>query len=249
MIEIPLWERYSKKIVNRLDHPRYVGFFTEIEAHDRGMRRVLGRACAAASEVCLYWLIDESDGVIADVKYQAMGPTALIAATEAACDLIIRKNYDQVSRLSVELIDRCLRDTSEHPAFPPECSSSILLVLDAIHAAAEQCLDIPVMGSFVTTPIEEMAGNLPGGWPLWDQMPVTERRQIIEEVIEQEIRPYIALDAGGIEVKDLQGSEVTIVFQGACASCPSSMGSTLDAIERIIQSRVHPTLTVIPKLF
>lgn len=248
-IQMPLWERYSKKILNRLDHPRYAGFFTASEAALRGMRLVLGRAKTSAVEVCLYWLIDESDGVIADVLYQAIGPTALVAAAEAACDLIMRKNYDQASRLSVELIDRSLRDTHERPAFPDECTPFLQLILEAIDAAAEQCRDIPVMGSFEMTPIEEMEAVIPGGFPDWEQMATEQKRQIIEGVIEKEIRPYIALDAGGIEVRDLLGDEVTVVFQGACAACPASVGSTLDAIQRILRSRVHHSLSVIAELF
>ena len=67
--------------------------------------------------------------------------------------------------------------------------------------------------------------------------------------MKEEVQPYIELDAGGIEVPELKnGQEVVIAYQGACTTCPSSTGATLNAIQEILRARVHPSLTVKPDL-
>ena len=238
---------FSKKIEERLERLYFSGF---IAPEERGMRRVVATIGTPSQAIyfALYCLIDESDGVIADAKFQAIGPPALLAALDAACELLLRKTYDQASRLSAELIDRHLRDKSQTPAFPPEASSSLNKVLDAIDLLVEQCLDIPFAATYDGTPIEEYENGSFEGISGWEGFPDEQKLKIIEEVIEKEIRPYIELDAGGITVLGLRNqTEVRISYQGACTTCPSSAGSTLNAILRILRSRVHPSLSVIPE--
>jgi NifU-like protein len=245
----PLWSQYSKKLRSHLDRLQYAGSFSAEEALEKNMRRVVGRAGRPSEEVRLDWLVDESDGVIADAKFSAIGPTALIAAAEAASESVLRKNYEQASRIGADLLDRLYRDHKDRPAFPEECAPYLNQVIEAIDDAIQQCLDIPYAQSFDMTPIVGEGGEIPGGLPGWEEMPQEQKRKIIEEVIEQEIRPYIALDAGGIKVLDLKnGRELSISYEGACATCHSSTGSTLHAIQRILRARVHPTICVIPEL-
>ncbi|MBF8263045.1 MAG: iron-sulfur cluster assembly protein nifU [Parachlamydiales bacterium] len=248
MLKTSIWEQYSKKIRERLDKPLYAGKFSAIEAKERGMRLVQGQAGWGITIVCFYWLVDESDGMIADAKFQAIGPTALIAAADACCEIVLRKNYDQVSRLTADLLDRHLRDRLDHSAFPDQCARSLNIVIEAIDVCVQNCFDIPFVESFDATPIDEGDGEVAIEIPGWEQMGDEQKLSIIEGVLDKEIRPYIALDAGGIRVLGLNdGREVRILYEGACASCPSSMGSTLSAIQRVLRSRVHPSLFVIPE--
>lgn len=246
MFHLPKWELYSKKLCLRLTKLQYVGFFTAKEAEMRGMRLVTGRE----GKVCLYWLVDESDGIIADAKFQAFGPPSLIAAAEIASELSLRKNYDQVSRISSELLDRQLRDQKESSAFPKEDGTYLNQILSAIDRAVYQCLDIPFAATYDTTPIEaQHFSENPGGLPGWEEMPDGEKKRLIQEVIDKEIRPYIELDAGGVHLLELKGGrEVLISYEGACTSCHSAAGSTLSAIQQILQARLHPTLFVTPVL-
>ena len=146
LLETFPWTRYSKKMAAKIDRPRNAGHFTEEDAQKRGMRCVQGRDgfVVDGNAVALYWLIDPSDGVIVDAKFQAFGQSALIAAAEAACELLIRKNYDQAKRISAELLDIQLRDKPDTPAFPDETLGHLNLVIDAIDDAVEKCLDIPL---------------------------------------------------------------------------------------------------------
>ncbi|HSX10937.1 MAG TPA: NifU family protein [Chlamydiales bacterium] len=245
MIQPHYWELFSKKLREKIDRLRFVGFFSPALAEEKNMRLVTGRV----GNLCLYWLVDETDGIIADAKFQAFGPIGLIGAAEVGTELILRKNYDQASRLSADLIDQHVRDRKETPAFPKECHPYLNQILTAIDHAVQQCLDIPFAATYDTTPIESDFGEIPGGIPGWEQFPSNQKLKIIEEVVDKEIRPYIELDAGGVHIKNfINDREVVIAYEGSCTTCHSSTGSTLTAIQQILKSRVHPSIFVTPQL-
>lgn len=251
LVPVSPWSSYSKKLLAKIEQPRSVGVFTQEEATARGMRLCIGRegSVREANAVILYWLVDESDGVIADAKFQVYGPTALIGAAEVASELLMRKNYDQARRISADLIDKQVRDKSHDSAFPAEASAYLNLVLFAIEEAAEQCLDIPLPEEYVVSPVSaepSHAGDL-REYPGWKELSTKQKIAVIEEVIDKEVRPYIELDAGGVRVLNLlEDREVIIAYEGACTSCHSATGSTLTAIQQILRTRVHPSLTVTP---
>ncbi len=241
-----IWMRYSKKLIQKIEHPRHGGSVSLAEAQERGMRLVIGKAGKIGHCVQLYLLVDESDGVIADAKFQVFGPSSLIGAAEAACDVLIRKNYDQASRLSADLIDKQVRDKNTIPAFPEETFAQLNLVLEAIEMASAQCLDIPFAEAYVPTPLDasKEAGT---SYPNWKELTREQKIAVIEEVIATEIRPYIELDAGGVQIIDLiDDRELIIAYQGACTTCYSSTGATLNAIQEILRNRIDPHLSVVP---
>lgn len=241
------WMQFSRKLSGKIENPRFVGCFFLEEAEARGMRLATG--CSGDKKqglrVQIYWLVDESDGVIADAKFQVLGPPALIGLAEACSEFMMRKNYDQAHRVTAELIDKQLRDKKDKEAIPKEAYRSLNLVLEAAFQAAEKCMDIPLSESYVPTPMQPIEGE-PRLYPGWDTLNVKQKISVIEEIIATEIRPYIELDAGGIEIVSLVGSDLTIAYKGACTTCPSSTGSTLQAIQQILSIRVHPELRVIP---
>lgn len=225
----------GKKIREKIDRPRFMGSFTESKD---GMRLVKG----GEKGITFYWLVDESDGVIADVKFQVFGPIALTAIGEIASELMIRKNITQVSRITADLIDG-------HYAFPKEAHGLINQTLLAIDDAVQLCSDITcVTTDYDITPIEWDKGENPDGIPGWNEFAHEKKLHLIEEVIDKEIRPYVELDAGGVKVVELKENELLISYQGACTTCHSSTGSTLTAIQQILRARVHPKLSVIPQL-
>lgn len=242
LLKPSLTEQFSKKLREKIDRPRFAGAFT---SEYPGMRLVKARE----KNLCFYWLVDLDDGVIADVKFQAYGPPALIGVGEIACELVLRKNYSQASRITADLLDQHVRDKKDQPAFPKETFTYLNLALSAIDRAAQQCMDIPFVSNYDATPIEYDFAPIPGGIPEWETFPTEQKRKIIEEVIEKEVRPYIELDAGGVKVVDFRKEkDVHISYEGSCTTCHSSTGSTLTAIQQILQSRIHPSLNVIPEL-
>ncbi|MBP7074375.1 MAG: NifU family protein [Rhabdochlamydiaceae bacterium] len=238
------WFFYGKKLSQKIDQPQFVGFFKPEDVEGRGLRLVIGRQ----ENIALYWLVDETDGVISDIRYQMIGPSALIGALEAACQLLLRKNYDQARRISADLIDREVRDAPSDEAFPVQFYGYLNLVLETIEEAASQCMDIPIDETELMSPLtpEMMSGS---GIEGWEELSLKEKLSIIEQVIQTEIRPYIELDAGGIQIIDLSDThQLTIAYQGSCTSCHSATGSTLSAIQNILQAKVYPAIQVIPDL-
>ncbi len=78
-------------------------------------------------------------------------------------------------------------------------------------------------------------------------MPHAQKLAVIEQVMDEHIRPYIALDAGGIDIVGLsEHRELTVTYKGSCTSCYSSVGATLSAIQGILRAKVHPEIVVTP---
>jgi NifU-like protein len=246
------WSRYSKKLNAKIERPRCVGFFTKHQSEERGMRLAVGQegAIEDGNMIRLYWLVDPDDGIIVDARFQVYGQSALIGAAETACELIVGKNYDQARRISTELIDKQVRDRPEISAFPKETSPHLNLILGAIDQAADQCMDIPLAANYVAPPAPMDIGEiLEGGYPGWENLSQAQKIALIEEIIARDIRPYIELDAGGIQVLDLiNGNEVLIAYQGSCTSCFSATGTTLSYIQQVLRGKVHPSLVVVPDL-
>ena len=86
-------------------------------------------------------------------------------------------------------------------------------------------------------------------YPGWKELSKESKLQVIEELFSEEIRPYIELDEGGVRILDLVNEcDVMIAYEGACTSCYSSIGTTLSSIQEILQTKLHPSLQVIPNL-
>ena len=242
MNELFPWHLYSKKMIEKIENPRFFGTVCECE----GMKVVIGKEgyLEDGNAICLYWLVDEKDGMIVDARFQLFGQSALIAAAESVCELLVGKNYDQAKRISAELIDKQLRDHPDKSAFPEQTWPHLNLMIDAIDDGVEKCLDIPLASNYAS-PLPTTEGEAYPGWlELRDEQKIT----VLEELIDKEIRPYIELDAGGIEIAKLEGNELTIAYQGACTSCFSSVGATLTSIQQIVQSKIHPDLKVTPDM-
>lgn len=245
------WYRYSKKLRDKIYNPRSVGFFTEETSKERGVRLAKGSAGSLkeGNFVKFYWLVDPEDGTIIDSKFQAYGQSALIGAAEAGCEAVISKNYDQAMRLSTDLIDRQVRDKQDVEAFPKEAFPHLNLILEAIESTAQLCTDIPLPTSYVSSPVPNFEGMEGTPYPGWDELPLKQKISVIEAVLDQDVRPYIALDAGGVEILNLLNDrQLIITYQGTCTSCYSAIGTTLSYIQQILRTKVHPEITVIPDL-
>jgi Fe-S cluster biogenesis protein NfuA len=68
----------------------------------------------------------------------------------------------------------------------------------------------------------------------------------INEILDERVRPYLMGDGGYLEILDLKDHTLSIRYQGACGSCPSSLTGTLMAIENMLKTEVDPELEVVP---
>ena len=59
----------------------------------------------------------------------------------------------------------------------------------------------------------------------------------IEEVITNEIRPFIEMDGGQIYFVEMKDNIVYVQLAGACGSCPSSTLTLKGGVERILKRK------------
>ncbi len=221
------------KLLERYSQPKRI--FTAEDAAAKGMRLSEAKVGKEIS-FTLSALIDEEDGIIADVAYRAFAPPALHSALDETCKLLLRKNYLQAQRLSADLIEKKLQK--------PISDKWLNLIIDAIDEVAESCMDIPIEDVYVAPP--EMGEGERTVYPNWEQLTSEQKKNVIAEVMDREVRPYVELDAGGVEVVRVEENRVTFAYSGNCTSCFSATGATLDAIGNILRHKIYPDLMVIP---
>ncbi len=76
---------------------------------------------------------------------------------------------------------------------------------------------------------------------------LTEKINLIDEVIEESIRGFLHRDNGDLELVNVEEKNdliiVYIEYQGACVACPSS-GGTLMSIQNILQTKLSEDIRV-----
>ena len=66
----------------------------------------------------------------------------------------------------------------------------------------------------------------------------------INEILDEQIRPYLQSDGGDLHVMGLEGNKLSVHYQGACGSCPSSLSGTLTGIENLVR-QIEPDIEVV----
>lgn len=67
----------------------------------------------------------------------------------------------------------------------------------------------------------------------------------INEILDEKVRPALMGDGGYLEIISLKDQTLSIRYQGACGSCPSSLSGTLMAIEGMLKQEIDPDLEVV----
>lgn len=78
----------------------------------------------------------------------------------------------------------------------------------------------------------------------YDALPEDLKR--INEILDNTIRPGLQGDGGNIEVLSYENHNLSVRYQGACGSCPSSTMGTLQAISQILKDEFDPEIEVTP---
>tara|TARA_B100000963_G_C22569456_1_gene645346 strand:- start:465 stop:1061 length:597 start_codon:yes stop_codon:yes gene_type:complete len=70
------------------------------------------------------------------------------------------------------------------------------------------------------------------------------RLQEINRMLDEQVRPYLLADGGGLKVIGLEENRLKVHYQGACGTCPTATTGTLYAIESMVK-RIDPEIQVI----
>lgn len=104
-------------------------------------------------------------------------------------------------------------------------------------------LAVPIRAAASTTPAAATAASMGGA--IAAAVSDDPRLAKINEILDERIRPALAGDGGWLEVLNLEDNKLTIRYQGACGSCPSSLTGTLMAIENMIKNEVDEDIEVV----
>ena len=66
----------------------------------------------------------------------------------------------------------------------------------------------------------------------------------INQMLDDQVRPYLLADGGGLKILGLEGNRLKVHYQGACGTCPTATSGTLYAIESMVK-RIDPEIQVI----
>ena len=82
--------------------------------------------------------------------------------------------------------------------------------------------------------------------PALSELSQTDRERLdkINEILDEQIRPYLQGDGGDLYVVGLEGNRLSVHYQGACGSCPSSISGTLAGIESLVR-QIEPDIEVV----
>lgn len=245
LFALPMCLTYEEPFYKKDHLVNFLGSFDEQDALAKEMRLCTGyEESYTKDRFKLFILVDKTDGVIADIRFQIFAKSSFYLVLEALCELVLLKSYVQARKISAALIESRLKKDLKKP-LPKGFDEAINLSLFALDEALSQCADITVEEQELVTPLEN--GEVSYEVPNWMHLDLKQQLAILEEVIAKDIRPYIELDEGGIEIVSLkEGLFLTIGYKGACTTCHASTGSTLTAIQQILRSKVFPALVVIP---
>lgn len=102
------------------------------------------------------------------------------------------------------------------------CKGEIQKILDKVNGANE-------------------ASNAP---KTFAQMTLVEKIRKIEQVLESDVRPMLNMDGGSAELVDVNGTVVKVRLVGMCSGCAGAAGTLKHVIEKTLQEKVDPSLTV-----
>ena len=71
-----------------------------------------------------------------------------------------------------------------------------------------------------------------------------QRMRLIEQVIDEEIRPMLQADGGNIQLVDVDRTTVLVKLMGMCTNCPSSQLTLQNVIATKLREKVDPNITV-----
>jgi Fe-S cluster biogenesis protein NfuA len=150
-------------------------------------------------------------------------------ATQDANDPLAAALFQIEHVTNVFYVDHWLTVTQDGAADWQELKRKIAEPLRAAPAADERSADIAAAAAH---PVEDLSeADL-------------ERLDRINDLLDEEIRPFLQNDGGDVYVVSLVGNKLTVHYQGACGSCPSSLSGTLTGIENLLKS-IEPDIEVL----
>ena len=150
-------------------------------------------------------------------------------AEQAEGDDLARALFEIEHVTNVFYVDRWLTVTQDGGADWKQLARKIAVPLRAAPAASDQSAAAVFAARASLAHLSER-----------DQ----DRLDEINLLLDQQIRPYLQGDGGDLHVLGLAGNRLSVHYQGACGTCPSSISGTLRGIENLLRT-IEPELQVV----
>jgi Fe-S cluster biogenesis protein NfuA len=130
---------------------------------------------------------------------------------------------------NVFYVDRWLTVTQDGEAYWPELMRLVAVPIRAAPAAKEKST---VTVAAAASAIADLSPE--------DQ----ERINKISALLDSQIRPHLQRDGGDLVVISLKDNILTVHYQGACGTCPSSIAGTLRSIANMVRT-IEPDIEIV----
>jgi NifU-like protein len=224
----------SPAVRERLARLRFAGDLLEADARaqDCSLIATAHGAEGAPDHINLWMMVDRA-GVVRDVRYRTAAQGELLASYDAMAELCLDRPLAEVATITPRQVEAQLRQGG-----PDAKAPAVTLGSDAdtpfyvLTKAAER-------GTAKPTATATGAAGLP-----WTDIGLFEKVRRIESILDQHVRPALASDGGGIDLVDLKDEELYVQYHGACGSCSSSIGGTLQFVQDSLNNHLGTALQV-----
>ena len=237
-IETPV---LSARAIARIASPRFQGTLTSQDATARGCTLIATEhgAQLAPDHIHLTMLVDAA-GVVQEVRYTTPATDSQLASYDVMAERCQGRTLDEVATITPRQIDQLLRDDGGGPVLElvatnhPDGDHPYYV----LRKAAERH-----SGAKTTATQAGAAGQTSENLP-WAAVGLFEKVRRIVGVLDTQVRPALASDGGGIDLVDLKQDDLYVQYHGACGSCSSSIGGTLQFIQDSLNNHLGTTLAI-----
>jgi len=227
-----------------MNAPKHQGEITAQEALEWGAKLVV--APRGAGAIRLYAAIDEANDTIKVAKFQCYGTPVMIASSDAAVELCLNKSVDEALELTVERIEKALRDEEDIAAFPAQKRNEIEAIQEVIREAIATYKGVEV----ASLEIPKATQTPQQGEHTFRQLNIVGKVKAVDRVIDEHIRAMLVADGGNMEILDIKENgphiDIYIRYLGACSGCASANTGTLFAIEATLKKELDEHIRVLP---
>lgn len=226
----------SERARRRLEDLRYLGELSEDDVQRLGCRLVetVHGADHARDHIRLWSAVDE-EGYIHDVRYRTLATGLELLAFDLMAELCIGVTVDQAAGITPRHVAERLRLVYEQEdvdlPWPLDTPFAVLVKL---------------ANRFRGIQHEEQPGDGAAAGPAsdWDTIGLFEKVRRIEQVLDEQVRPMLAADGGGMDLVDLRDDELVVEYHGLCGSCSAAFGGTLFFIEDTLSNALGTELRI-----
>jgi Fe-S cluster biogenesis protein NfuA/NifU-like protein involved in Fe-S cluster formation len=228
MTSVSLTDRdLTPPVLARLAQLRHAGDLTEADAPGMTLIRTSHGAEGTPEHIELVLALDRT-GMIRQGRFRSAAAGSLLAVYDAMVALCIDRPLAAAPTITPRQAAEHLRGDAPEPALTlGEDADQPFYVL----RKAAQRLSAPATASAAAQ-------------ATWTDCGLFEKVRRIETVLDAQVRPALASDGGGIDLVDLKGDDLWVQYQGACGSCSSSIGGTLQFVQDSLNNHLGTRLTV-----